>query len=132
MAKEKVLTELQKAFISAILGEAKGDFKLAKKLAGYSDSTPVQDIVKSLKSELREAAMDALTMASIKASFRLEDVLNDPNQPGTSNILKAADSILDRVGAKTSDDVIKAPEGAVLILPEKKYTIIQINGDQDA
>ena len=116
MAKEKVLTDLQKAFISAILGEAKGDFKLAKKLAGYSEGTPVQD-------------MDALTMASIKASFRLEDVLNDPNQPGTSNILKAADSILDRVGAKTSDDVIKAPEGAVLILPEKKYTIIHVGGD---
>jgi ATP-dependent DNA ligase len=131
MAKEKVLTDNQKAFIQALLGDAKGDFKLAKKLAGYSDTVSVNEIIRSLKNELREAAMDALTMASIKSAFAMDAVLSDPNLPGAGNLLKAADSVLTRVGAKVDENVIKAPEGAVLILPEKKFTIIQIKEEEE-
>lgn len=130
MAKPKELTENQKAFLSALLGEAKGDFKLAKKLAGYADSVSVAEIVKALKTEIREAARDALATASIKAAFAMEDVLLNPNAPGTGNIIKAAESILNRTGVKEDESVSGLPDGAVLILPEKKVTILQI-GDKD-
>lgn len=130
MAKEKVLTENQKAFISALLGDARGDFKLAKKLAGYADTVSVAEIMKSLKHEIREAAKDALAMASVQASFALTGAMLDPNAQGTGNIIKAAESILNRVGVKEEDSVSSLPDGAVLILPEKKVTILTI-GDKE-
>jgi hypothetical protein len=126
MAKPRELTDNQKAFISALLGEAKGDFKLAKKLAGYADTVSVAEIVKALKNEIREAARDALAMASVKASFAMEAAMMDPNAPGTGNIIKAAESILNRTGVKEDESVSSLPDGAVLILPEKKVTIITV------
>jgi hypothetical protein len=131
MAKEKVLTDLQKAFLTALLGDARGDFKLAKKLAGYADTVSVAEIMKSLKNEIREAAKDALAMASVQASFALTGAMLDPNAQGTGNIIKAAESILNRVGVKEEDSVSSLPDGAVLILPEKKVTIITV-GEKDA
>lgn len=131
MKKEKQLTEHQKAFLQHLLGDAKGDFKVAKKLAGYADTVSVSEIMRSLKNEIREAAKDALAMASIKAAFVHEDILLNPNAPGTGNLLKAAESILNRVGVKEEDTSSSLPDGAVLILPEKKVTILTINGDKE-
>lgn len=137
MAKEKQLTENQKVFLLALVGDARGDFRTAMKIAGYSDNTSVAELVKSLRTEIRDAAKDALAMASIKAAFAHENVLMDPNMPGAGNVLKAAQSILDRVGVKDEDVGSNLPDGAVLILPEKKVTIIQVSdgdvqiGDKD-
>jgi hypothetical protein len=126
MAKPKELTDLQKSFLQHLLGDAKGDFKVAKRLAGYADTVSVSEILKSLKNEIRDVAKDALALASIQAAFAMGDVLADPNKQGTGNIIKAAESILNRVGVKEDDSVSGLPDGAVLILPEKKFTIIQV------
>ena len=124
---ERVLTDLQKAFLSHLLGEARGNFHLAKKLAGYSDTTPVSEIVRSLREELREAATDALNIASVQASFELQSIMESPTKGGASVALKAAQQILDRVGVKQNEGEVKVPQGGIVIMPAKNVKVSNIS-----
>lgn len=120
---ERVLTDLQKAFLVHLLGDAKGNFKLAKQMAGYADTVSVSEIVKSLRDELREAATDALNIASVQASFEMADVMNNPTKGGASIALKASQEILNRVGVKATDELsLKIPQGGIVIMPAKNST----------
>lgn len=133
MAKRE-LTPLQKAFLEALLGEARGDFALAKKLAGYAPTVSTTEIIRSLKDEIREAAVDAISMASVEASFKLRDVMTNPAANGASNALKAAQQILDRVGVKP-DETVKIPEGGLFIMPAKNAKalgVVEDKGEDDA
>jgi hypothetical protein len=124
MSKKRELTDLQRAFIAHLIGEAKGDFLTAKRMAGYSEATPTSEIVASLRDEIVEAAKDILVVNVAKASHAITDQITNPNTPGASIASRAALEVLDRVGVSkaTGDLQLKIPEGGLVILPAKQVS----------
>lgn len=121
MAKKRELSDMQKAFVVHLVGDAKGDFVVAKKMAGYSDSTPVREIVASLKDEIIDAAKDILVMGVPRAAHAIVDQVSNPEKAGASISARAALEVLDRVGVSkaTGEVSLKIPEGGLVILPAK-------------
>lgn len=120
--KEKKLSPQQEDFIEALFGEAKGDYKEALRIAGYSANTRVNDILKSLREEIIESAKSVFALNAPRAAFEMVDVMINPDRSGASNKMKAAQMVLDRVGIspKSSDSVeLNIPRGGILILPAK-------------
>lgn len=122
MTKTRVLTDMQKAFLYHLVGDAKGDFNVAKQMAGYSDTTPVAELIKSLREEIIDTAKDILAMSAPRAAVEIASQIVDPSKPGASIAARAALEVLDRVGVnKTSNDLeLKIPEGGLVILPAKQ------------
>lgn len=119
---ERKLTDLQKKFLEVLSEEAAGDMALAKKLAGYSPTTPVSSIVASLKDELVELARTHLATHSLKAAMAMTGVLADPTTLGVKEMLRASEQILDRVGVtKTEKISVEGQVQSVIILPPKGY-----------
>lgn len=139
MSKERTLTENQKKFLDALFGEAKGDPKQAIKLAGYAESVKVSEVVKSLKAEILELAMNTLALNAPRAALSLVDIMLDPTQSGALNKIKVAQDILNRVGATTSPDQnvsVKVPKGGLFIMPAKDNDTQEkegeLNGQKEA
>jgi|TARA_R110000796_G_C14483290_1_gene426942 hypothetical protein len=121
MSEEKQLTEKQQAFLEALVGEARGDIRSAMRVAGYSDSTKVHEVVTPLREEIVERASMMLAMNAPRATFSMIDVLHDPAAMGARNAVAAAREILDRSGLVKKEQVeIKGPEGGIFILPPKQ------------
>lgn len=123
MKKNRELTENQKAFLSALFGEAEGDITVAKKLAGYSENVKNYEVVNSLVEEIRDLARKYLAMNAPRAAIEQVKVMLDPSQPNSNIKLKAIEGILDRVGVKSdpSGDVnLKIPQGGLFIMPAKE------------
>lgn len=120
--KEKTLTDLQKAFLYHLIGDAKGDFRTAMTMAGYSENTPIAEVERSLRDEIIEVAKSVLAANSVRASWALVDGVIDPTKAGISISMKAAQEVLDRVGVvkSTGDVTLKVPEGGLVILPAKQ------------
>jgi hypothetical protein len=121
MSEEKQLTEKQQAFLEALVGEARGDIRSAMRVAGYSDSTKVHEVVTPLREEIVERASMMLAMNAPRATFSMIDVLHDPAAMGARNAVAAAREILDRSGLVKKEQVeIKGPTGGIFILPPKQ------------
>jgi|TARA_R110000744_G_scaffold16893_3_gene46229 hypothetical protein len=121
MSEEKQLTEKQQAFLEALVGEARGDIRSAMRVAGYSDSTKVHEVVTPLREEIVERASMMLAMNAPRATFSMIDVLHDPAAMGARNAVAAAREILDRSGLVKKEQMeIKGPEGGIFILPPKQ------------
>lgn len=121
--KKRELTENQKAFLSALFGEAEGDITMAKKLAGYSENVKNYEVVNSLVDEIRDLAQKYLAMNAPRAAIEQVKVMLDPSRPNSNIRLKAIEGILDRVGVKSNDssDVnLKVPQGGLFIMPAKE------------
>jgi hypothetical protein len=120
--KQRILTENQEKFLACLFGEARGNAEKAKALAGYAESVRVSEIVKSLRSEIVEIAMDHMAMNAPRAAMSLEDLLLDPNQAGALTKIKVAQEILNRSGAmtKSEDITLKVPQGGLFIMPAKE------------
>jgi hypothetical protein len=74
----------------------------------------------ALSDEIVDLSKKFLAMNAPKATFKMLSVLDDPSQAGSSNIIKAAQQILDRAGAKAPEDNgLKIPSGGLFILPAK-------------
>ena len=54
---KKELTEKQKKFLDALVGEAKGNHRKAMEIAGYSPNTTITDVVKNIKEEVIELSL---------------------------------------------------------------------------
>lgn len=119
MARE--LTEKQGLFLHYIATEeCKGDFRKAMKLAGYSDTTPIKDVVGSLRDELIEVGQNLLAANSIKAVMGMADLIDSPNTLGAANKLNAAKEIMDRAGLnKKEEKTTTLKIDGVIILPAK-------------
>lgn len=130
--KKKTYTEQQLAFLEHLYGEAKGDFKVALALAGYSPNTRVSDVVKSLREEIVQAALDYLSLSAPKAAFKMVDLMDRPVQDGATNILKAAQEVLNRAGVNTKEDVsVKVPSGGIFIMPAKQVPNFVETSEED-
>lgn len=114
---------MEAAFIEHLFSdEAKGNIRIALKMAGYSDNVSINQITKQLRVEITEACQQYIAANGPAAILANLDVMLNGNQLGASNKLKAAMSILDRAGlVKPEGDVnLKIPEGGLIILPAKK------------
>ena len=121
--KEKVLTEKQRLFLSALGNEAKGDIRTAMTMAGYSENTRPDDVLKNISDEIMEVANKLLVNNSVKAVTKLVGVLDNPANPGNKDVIAAAKELLDRAGLFKKDSGqggtnIKAD--TVFILPAKE------------
>tara|TARA_S200000501_G_scaffold372935_1_gene419030 strand:+ start:2668 stop:3081 length:414 start_codon:yes stop_codon:yes gene_type:complete len=122
-SKPSQLTEKQKVFLDALVGEAQGNHRKAMEIAGYSPNTSVQDVVKNMKDEIIERASMVLAMNAPAAAFGMVGVLNDPTTMGARNAIQAAKEIMDRTGLIKKDVVeLKTEEGGLFVLPPKGTT----------
>ena len=116
----KELTDKQAAFLEALLGEARGNIRLAMDMAGYSKSTKTTEVVGPLKEEITERAGMMLAMNAPKAAFGIVDVLDDPSALGARNAISAAREVLDRTGLVKKEQVeVSVNVGGIFILPQK-------------
>jgi hypothetical protein len=130
---KKPLTEKQEAFLEALTGEARGDIRGAMRIAGYSDSTKIHEVVNPLREEIVERASVMLAMNAPRATFSMIDVLHDPAAMGARNAVAAAREILDRSGLVKKEQVeVKGPEGGIFILPPKNSEPLDDEPDQMA
>lgn len=120
---ERFLTPKQQLFIDALLSEeAMGDVRLAMTIAGYSRTTKAIDVIRQLRTEVREATEILLALHSPKAVHGLLSVLDDPTALGARNQIAASKEVLDRVGitAKTAVDLsVSAGPVPIFVLPPK-------------
>lgn len=119
MARE--LTDKQRNFLDALFGEARGDFRVAMQIAGYSDGFRVDQTILMLREEIIERARTQLALESPKAVVGMVAVLEKPTELGNQHKLNAASQILDRVGiVKPEKNAgLAAAEFGVFILPPK-------------
>jgi hypothetical protein len=123
MSEKKPLTEKQEAFLDALVEEAKGDIRTAMRIAGYSDTTKMREVVEPLRHEIIERSSMFLAMNAPKASHSLVDVLLAPDALGARNAVQAAAQVLDRVGLVKKEQIeVSAPAGGLFVLPPKKST----------
>ena len=116
----KELTDKQAAFLEALLGEARGNIRLAMDIAGYAKNTKTTEVVGPLKEEITERAGMMLAMNAPKAAFGIVDVLDDPSAMGARNSISAAREILDRTGLVKKEQVeVSGNSGGIFILPPK-------------
>lgn len=119
----KTLTHKQRAFLSFLGGEAQGDIREAMTMAGYSTNTRPEEVVGSLSEEIIEISNKLISTNSVKAVSKLLGILDNPNKPGTKEVLAAAKELLDRAGIfkdrnNNTGTVIKTDN--VFILPAKE------------
>lgn len=116
----KKLTDQQQVFLEVLFGAAKGDVVVAKKLAGYSETYPVSQIIKNLEDEIIDVTKKFLSRSGPKAAISLVDVLDNPTTLGIKEKLAAAKDILDRIGVSKTEKVEVGGSGGIFILPAKE------------
>lgn len=121
---KKELTEKQRAFIEALGDpEVMGDLRKAARKAGYSDKTKMSEILPSIADAVREASKEFLAQNSFKAAWAIIGTMTNPNDAGATTRLKAAESLLSRVGVKESEVAVNIPKSGVVILPAKSVRV---------
>jgi hypothetical protein len=132
--KKKELTEKQLAYLDALM-ENGGNNPDALRSAGYSENSG-RSVMNRLSEEIIERAQQMLAANSIKAASGLVNALDDDGTlPRAELKIKAAESILNRVGLGRKDTVqhnVTALHGVVL-LPSKasQRDPIIINNEAD-
>lgn len=116
----KKLTDMQQKFLDVLFTEAKGDFVLAKKLAGYSETTATSDIVSALKEEITGKTEEFIGISSAKAAYTMHDILVNPTELGNKERMTAAKDLLDRAGYKPKEKVEVSAQNPLFILPAKR------------
>ena len=115
------LTTKQQTFLQVLFGDAEGDYRQAKTLAGYSDTTSGMDVVRSLKDEVLELTREYLALNGPRAARAMINVLERPSELGNQHRLNAAKEMLDRIGIQKTDKVeVTAPQG-IMLLPPKEH-----------
>lgn len=115
----KSLSDQQKLFLEVLFNEANGDPLEAKRIAGYSETYPVSQIIKVLRDEIVEATRDYLARNGPKAALKMVSILDSPAQLGAKEILAASKEVLDRVGVVKTEKVELGGAG-IFIIPAKK------------
>ena len=113
------LTAKQQVFLNVLFDEAAGNVTLAKKIAGYSDSTSTSEIVKGLKEEIIEATQLYMARNAPKAAMAVVNGLYDPTELGIRDKMSAAKELLDRSGLIKTEKVQVETSGGVMLMPPK-------------
>jgi len=113
------LTERQQKFLSVLFDEAGGDVATAKKLAGYSDATRIEEVVNSMKEEILENTQTFMARNAPKAAMAMVGGLFDPTELGIRDKMAAAKELLDRTGLVKTEKVQVEAKGGVMLMPPK-------------
>lgn len=117
----KKLTDMQEAFLEALVGPARGNIRAAMDAAGYSENTRINEVVGPLREEIIDRSSMLLALNAPKAAHGIIGVLDDPSAMGARNAVSAAREILDRTGLVKREQIqVTGPEGGIFIMPPKK------------
>ena len=129
---KKELNEKQKVFVEALVANG-GNVSAALVEADYSESSRTH-LMKNLSEEIIERAQSVLAANSIRAATNLVNAMDEDGSVPRSDVrLKAAESVLNRVGVGRKDTVehnVTALHGIVL-LPSKSSQKEPIIIDQE-
>ena len=118
--KKRELNERQKAFINSLVTNG-GNISSALQESGYAESSR-SHLMNSLSEEIIDRAQSVLAVNSVRAATNLVNAMDDDGSTPRSDVrLKAAESVLNRVGVGRRDTVehnVTALHGIVL-LPSK-------------
>ena len=114
------LTEQQQKFLDVLFDQANGDIPLAKKLAGYSETTSTTHIIKGLKEEIIDATQTYLSRNAPKAAMAMVGALYDPTELGIRDKMQAAKELLDRTGLVKTEKMQVEAKGGVMLMPPKQ------------
>lgn len=113
------LTAKQQVFLNALFDEAGGSVILAKKIAGYSDTSSTSEIVKGLKEEILEATQLYMARNAPQAAVAMAGALMDPTELGIRDKMVAAKELLDRTGLVKTEKMQVEASGGVMLMPPK-------------
>ena len=113
------LTAKQQVFLNALFDEAGGSVILAKKIAGYSDTSSTSEIVKGLKEEILEATHLYMARNAPQAAVAMAGALMDPTELGIRDKMVAAKELLDRTGLVKTEKMQVEASGGVMLMPPK-------------
>lgn len=113
------LTERQQKFLDVLFDEAGGDMVIAKKMAGYSDTSSTTEIIKGIKEEILEATQMYMARNAPKAAMAMTGALYDPTELGIRDKMVAAKELLDRVGLVKTEKMQVEASGGVMLMPPK-------------
>ena len=114
------LTEQQQKFLDVLFDQAGGDIPLAKKLAGYAETTSTTHIIKGLKEEIIDATQTYLSRNAPKAAMAMVGALYDPTELGIRDKMQAAKELLDRTGLVKTEKVQVEAKGGMMLMPPKQ------------
>lgn len=124
MAKE--LTEMQSKFLDLLFQEGlplnlNEKAKEAAKAVGYQRNEECYRLLRVLKDEVVERTKEYLIFNAAESITKLQEIQRMPNTPGADNVIKAANSLLDRGGfGKDSPELeVKLADKGIVILPAK-------------
>ncbi len=128
---KKELTIKQTTFVDELMSNG-GNISQAMKVAGYHEGSR-NWLIESVRDNIIERTKQELALNGPKAATRLVNTLDeDGTTPKGDLRLKAAESILNRIGISSNDAVdhnVQVTHGVVL-LPSKKEEPIQINDNE--
>ena len=122
--KKRELTEMQSAYLDALMDNG-GNNAAALRVAGYSETTG-KAVMNSLADEIVNRAKNMLAANSVKAAAGLVAALDDDGTtPRAEQRIKAAESILNRVGVGKHDKVEHNATvlHGVVLLPAKSVQV---------
>ena len=114
------LNERQQKFLEVLFEDAGGDMVLAKKMAGYSETSSTTAIIKGLKEEILEATQMYMARNAPKAAMAMTGALYDPTELGIRDKMSAAKELLDRVGLVKTEKMQVEAKGGVMLMPPKQ------------
>lgn len=112
------LTHKDNKFLEVLFDECKGNIKEAMKLAGLTG--PQSAVSKRLGKQIKETSADFFVANTARATIGLIDVLDNPTLPGATNLMKAADMVLDRGGIVKKEETVVQEQNFMFILPPKE------------
>ena len=113
------LTAKQQVLLNALFDEAGGSVILAKKIAGYADTSSTSEIVKGLKEEILEATQLYMARNAPQAAVAMAGALMDPTELGIRDKMVAAKELLDRTGLVKTEKMQVEASGGVMLMPPK-------------
>ena len=116
---DRQLTERQQKFLSVLFDQAGGDVVVAKKIAGYADTTGTTEVVNSMKEEILESTQSFMARNAPKAAMAMVGGLYDPTELGIRDKMAAAKELLDRTGLVKTEKVQVEAKGGVMLMPPK-------------
>jgi len=116
------LTEEQRKFVDAMLGDAKGDPKLAKEMAGYAESTSAAVVMssKAVSEALVNETKTFIQQNAPRAAHLFVDVLTGVETLGVKERTAVAEKILGIAGISKTEKVEVEAKNPLFILPSKK------------
>jgi len=126
---KRELTEKQEIFVDTLLQNG-GNVTAAMSVAGYKPNSR-QWLVRSVKDEILNRTEHLLALNSARAAQRIISTIDDDGTEPRSEIrLKAAESLLNRVGLGRKDTVqhnVTALHGVVLLPTKKPVQEVVVN-----